>query len=761
MKFNKFAKAYHLDIATPADLRDVLALDDSFWAATSAPTSAFHEDAAFLGYIDSDHNGRMRSDEVRAALRWLLDTLADASRVGADADEVLLDAVDKASAAGPGLLVTAAYVNEQAGRKDAPDVRLADVRAAMAELRGKPLNGDGVLVPAAAGDDAALKEYIEAAIAATGGSDDISGAKGVNSAQLADFAAALKDFLAWKAQGAADNRDTMPFGADTPAVHNLFARHKDAIDRFFFIADFQRYDPAGAEKFLSSDPAGATAAAALESAPLARPLPDGALPLDGPNVNPLRRDVVAALRDGLFGRVLGREAPASVSEDDWKKVKAALAGHEAWLGAKKGAIVENLPADKLQGWADGPFDAAAKKLQEEDEVVAKRVAAFSDLEKLLLFHRRLPRFLNNYVSLTEFYRPNETSLFERGRLLIDGRWFNLAIEVPDAAAHAAVAKNGGLYTMYVLVEPVGGPPSFTVVVPATAGTRGNLAVGKRGVFFDLEGHEYDAKITSIIENPISLKEAILSPFQNIAKSVLGKIENMGAAASSKIEAAGTGAATDALDGKKPEAPAPAPAAGGAPAGGMFMTISIAIAALGSAFAFLAKSVGEMSWRTRLVSLVVLLAVVFGPIVLAGVLKLMRQDLGPIIEGCGWAVNKSMRLTRRLRRQFTLRMPYPKEADGTPCKRFLAGLLTLLVAVALVLCLVFGIRAARAKAAGEEPPAIEDVATVVEDAAADAAGAVTETAADAVESAAGAAAEVADKAADAAAPADAPAAPAAE
>ena len=762
MKFNKFAKAYHLDIATPADLRDVLALDDSFWAATSAPTAAFHEDAAFLKYIDSDGNGRMRSDEVRAALRWLLDTLADASRVGSDADSVLLDAVDKDSAAGPGLLVTAAYVNEQAGRKDSADVRLADVRAAMAELRGKPLNGDGVLVPAAADDDA-LKAWVEAAIEATGGTDDISGAKGVNSAQLADFAAALKDYLAWKAQGAADNKDTMPFGADTPAVHNLFARHKDAVDRFFFIADFQRYDPAGAEKFLSSDPAGATAAAALESAPLARPLPDGALPLDGPNVNPLRRDVVAALRDGLFGRVLGREAPESVTEADWKKVKAALAGHEAWLGAKKGAIVEALPADKLQGWADGDFAARAAKLQEEDEVVAKRVAAFSDLEKLLLFHRRLPRFLNNYVSLTEFYRPDETSLFERGRLLIDGRWFNLAIEVPDAAAHAAVAKNGGLFTMYVLVEPVGGPPSFTVVVPATAGTRGNLAVGKRGVFFDLEGHEYDAKITSIIENPISLKEAILSPFQNIAKAIMGKIEGLGAAAQAKIEKAGTDATDAVAEGKAPAAPAaapaPAPAAGGGggAAAGMFMGISVAIAALGSALAFIAKAVGEMSASQRVTALVVVLLVLLGPIVLAGVLKLMRQDMGPIIEGCGWAVNKSMRLTRKLRRQFTLTKAYPDGAEGTPAKRAAVTLGILVVLLALAIGAYCWNKSYQEKKAAEQAAveaAAEPAENPVSESEAPAAEAVEENAEAVADAAASALADVAAEA-----PAAADAAPA--
>ena len=715
MKFNKFGKAYHLVLETPADLRDALAVDDSFWAVTSAPTTAFDEDPAFLKYLDSDGNGRIRSDEVRAALRWLLARLADDAKVGAPSDDVPVASVASADDAGKAIHTTIAYVNEQAGRTDGV-VRLADVRAAMSSLQGKPLNGDGVLVPDAA-DTPELKAWIEAAVKATGGTADISGKQGVSSDQIAAFKDAVHDFLAWKAQGGADNKETMPLGADTPDVHALYARHAEAIDRFFFLADFERFDPERAAKFLAAKPDTDTAAAALDSAPLARPAPDGSLPLDGALVNPSHRADVAALRNGLFGRVLGTKDPAAATEADWKKVKAALAPYGAYLAAKKGAIAEALPADMLPVWDKGDFAERAAKLQEEDKVVAQRVAAFADLEKLLLYHRRLPRFVNNYVALTQLYDPKQVALFEKGRLLIDGRWFNLAIQIPDPAAHAAVAKNGGLYTMYLKIEPhdAAGAP-FTVVVPATSGTRGNLAVGKRGVFFDLQDHEYDATIVSLVENPISLKEAILAPFQNIAKSVLGKIENMGAAASSKIEAAGTGAATDALDGKKPEAPAPAPAAGG-PAGGMFMTISIAIAALGSAFAFLAKSVSEMSWTSRLVTLAVLLAVVFGPIVLAGVLKLMRQDLGPIIEGCGWAVNKSMRLTRRLRRQFTLRMPYPREADGTPCKRFLAGLLTLLVAAALVLCVVFGIRAARAKAAGEPAPTVEEV---VQDAASDAA-----------------------------------------
>ena len=690
MKFDKYGKAYHLDLSQPGAIREVLELDDSLWAAVSAPTAAFNCDAAFLRYLDSDGNGRMRSDEIRAALEWTLETLADDSRIGSDDAGLALCAVSKTSPAGPGLLVTSAYVNEQAGRPDATDVRLCDVRAAMSELRGKPLNGDGVLVPAAAGGDGELHEWIDGAVAATGGTEDLSGVRGITSAQISEFDAAVKAYLEWKGKGSADNPETMPLGADTPAVYNLFVRHKDAIDRFFLLADFQRYDPAGAEKFLLPDAAGETADAALASSPLARPLPDGSLPLTGPCVNPIMREVASALRDGLFGRALGIEAPESVGEDDWRKVKAVLSGHEKWLAAKAGQIVETLPPEKLPAWADGDFAVRAAKLQAEDETVAKRVAAISDLEKLLLFHRHLPRLLANYVSLGEFYRPGETSLFERGRLLLDGRWFNLAIEVPNEASHAAVAKNGGLFTMYCRVEPSPGAPGFTVVVPATAGTRGNIAVGKRGVFFDLAGQEYDAVVTSLIEAPISLREAILSPFQNIAKAVMDKIEGMSAAAQAKIESAGIGLTDAAAEGK---APVPPPQGGGAAgAVGMFAGVSVAVAALGSAFAFIAKSVSGMSWTARAVSLVALIAVVFGPIILAGVLKLMRQDMGPILEGCGWAVMKSMRLTKALRKQFTEAKAYPKNAAGTPEKRCArAALVALILAAIFAVALKFALR----------------------------------------------------------------------
>ena len=46
-----------------------------------------------------------------------------------------------------------------------------------------------------------------------------------------------------------------------------------------------------------------------------------------------------------------------------------------------------------------------------------------------------------------------------------------------------------------------------LAVPVTSGTKGNLYLGKRGVFQDTEGNEWDALVVQVIENPISVRQA--------------------------------------------------------------------------------------------------------------------------------------------------------------------------------------------------------------------------------------------------------------
>ena len=76
-RFTRTGRAYHLDIATAADLRNALDLDEAHWVATSAPIDTLHLDALFLQLVDADHDGRIKPRELKDAIRWCLEVLCD------------------------------------------------------------------------------------------------------------------------------------------------------------------------------------------------------------------------------------------------------------------------------------------------------------------------------------------------------------------------------------------------------------------------------------------------------------------------------------------------------------------------------------------------------------------------------------------------------------------------------------------------------------------------------------------------------------
>lgn len=674
MKFKRYGKAYQLLINSSRDLPHVLDLDDSHWAVTSAPITAFKSDKQLLAYLDNDKNGRIRTDEIRAAVSWCLDTLSDTRGMDAGINVIHTSAIRKDSADGAALLVTAAYVAEQT--QTSPEkVALEDVRKCMDELRMKPLNGDGIIVPEAA-PDAEVSEYISAAIEATGGDPDLSGKTGVGAEKLADFETAINAFLDWKDEGDKAGDETMPFGAETHVVWERTQHHAPQIERFFKLAGFRNFDPENANKYLSANAAAENPEDALNYAPLAIPDEAGRLPLTGPAVNPIYAADVDEIRNKIFAQVLG-EAPETVTAEDWSRVQKKLAPYDSYLAEKKGGIVETLPLEKLRVWHQNPHTDTVKKLIAADKDVTRRVAAFNELEKLILFHGNLLQFINNFVSLSEFYSPKIRALFERGSAVIDGRWFNFAIETTDPASHSAVAKASGLFILYLKVEHRNNPDqAYTVAVPATAGTRGNLVTGKRGIFFDVYGAEQDCVITQIIENPISIIEAVLAPFVKIGKLIIDKIEGLSASAEEAIVKSADLATTAPPAGAAPAANPTSPAT-------MLMSISISIAALGSGLAVLFKSFGEMTMRGRIYSAVIGAVIILLPFIISGIIKLARQDLSAILEGCGWAVNQRLRLTGKLRRQFTERRAYPDDAEGTPRKYRLRLMLLLLFTAAVI------------------------------------------------------------------------------
>jgi len=679
MHFKRYGKTHQLRLDTPDDLREILGLDQSFWVATSAPACVFRCDPKFTALLDHDGTGRITTNEVQEAVRWLLDLLRDCNRFGEGTDVLALSAVNPDAEPAKAVLESARYVLDKVDAEKRDTISLREVREFVTEIEQRPLNGDGIIVPHAAGHER-IAAFITDAVACVGGAVDAGGKQGITEKDLNAFCEAITGYLEWREQGqlrrGEDGSPVMPLGADTPDIYAVYSQHSDKVDLFYALCRALQFEPRAAARVgcveadlsnLDFTKAG-DLDACLARAPLARPAENRELPLDEDSVNPLYRAWISELKTKVLARTLD-EVPDTLTEKGWQEVKDALHPHEAYLAAKKGACVEKLPVDKLEAYRDGDFREKTLALIEADKRVTSILAGVREVERLLLYHQNLLRFVNNFVNFSQLYDVKQRSLFEEGSAVIDGRWFNLALRVDDLAAHSKVAADSSIFTVYLEVKGKD-DPAFNVAVPATAGSKGNLAVGKRGVFFDVRGREYDARIVKLIENPISVREALVAPFVRLWSFLVGKIETMSTSSEKELQKS-----TDAALKAKPGAPGQ-PAAGPS---GLLVGLSLSAAAISSAFAFVTKTLTGMAGHKVLLGFAGAVMLVMVPVSLIAILKLRRQDLSALLEGCGWAINARMRLTRTLRRQFTKRLPYPPGSTGTP--RRSAWLVVLLIVLA--------------------------------------------------------------------------------
>jgi hypothetical protein len=714
--FNHYGKTFQLRIETAEDLKAVLTLDESLWVATSAPTDVFRCDSGFISLLDPDGSKRIHTDEMKRAIRWLLAVLADRSKLRERTNHVPLSSINIETPEGTEVAESAAYVLKTLGCEDESTISLKHVRKFLSKLKEQPLNGDGILVPTAT-DDPNAAELIRDVIATVGGETDASGSAGVSSDTLKQFREQVSACLVWRKQGvASDDQGAVaarPFGEGTDGMYGVFAQHAELVDHFFSLCRAVRFDPRTSERVRCPE---ATlnaldlsqpddVKACLTHSPLATPNGDDRLPLVKEALNPLHAAWIATLRTQVLTPILG-ELGETLHVDQWRKVQQALQPYADYINGQKGTLVKSLSDEQLERYAVGGAYKEVERLITADKAVSDIVKGIHEVERLVLYHQHLMRLANNFVSFSELYHPPIRAMFEEGSVLLDGRWFDLALRVNDMARHSAIAKSSNIFTLYLEVKRKAPNASSIIAVPATAGSKGNLGVGKRGIFFDWAGQEHDAVVVKIIDNPISLQEALIAPFTRLSAFVLGKIEAMSGTMEKQLQKS-----TDALLQKPPPtapaAAAPMGAAGG-PAG-MMVGLSLSAAAIGSAFAFITKTLAGLSSGQLVAGVLGAAVVVAVPVSLIAILKLRRQDLSSLLEGCGWAINARMRFDNTQRRSFTRREAYPLNATGTPQRTWVKQLL---IALALIF-VVWSFRAGCRGCAREEAAKTTDAAAVAE------------------------------------------------
>ena len=143
------------------------------------------------------------------------------------------------------------------------------------------------------------------------------------------------------------------------------------------------------------------------------------------------------------------------------------------------------------------------------------------LEKLTLYQRWLLELANNFVSFSALYDPSRRALFELGNLIIDGRELAFTMKVRNRAEHKKIAQASKMFLVYAeIIPPQEQGRSFEIAAALTGGSQGVIEIGKRGIFYDLQGKEWDARVVDMVENPISLGEGDQVAFCESQKAII-------------------------------------------------------------------------------------------------------------------------------------------------------------------------------------------------------------------------------------------------
>jgi len=625
-----------------ADLLALDQLDQKLWAALACPTRGIEFDTRTLDLIDSDKDGRVRAPEVIAAVKWAGSMLKDAGVILKGEDSLSLAAINDSTPEGKQILASAKQILVNLGRSDATNISIGDTADTAKIFAATKFNGDGV-VPAASAADAGTASVISDIIGCLGGETDRSGQPGVNQSKVDQFFADCQAFSDWHKKSESDDA-ILPIGAGTAAGAAAYSAIKSKVDDYFGRCRLAAFDPrsVAALNRQESEYLALTAkdlsisAAEISGFPLARVEGGKALPLkDG--LNPAWADAVGKLNAEAIKPLLGERAV--LTEAEWASVGAKLASYAGWAGWKAGAAVEKLGLARVREILGGGAKAAITQLIEKDKALESEANAIASVERLVRYCRDLRTLLTNFVSFEDFYSRKRKATFQAGTLYLDGRSCDLCVNVSDAGKHAALGGLAKTYLAYCdCTRPNG--EKMTIAAAFTGGDGDFLMVGRNGVFYDRKGRDWDATVTKILENPISVRQAFWAPYKKLVRMIEEQVAKRAAAADSAADAklAAAAAAAANADKTKPE-PKKVDV-------GTVAALGVAFGAIGSAFAAIAGyAIGVLNlpfWQVCLV-LVGLLLVISGPSMLIAWLKLRQRNLGPILDANGWAINGRVKM----------------------------------------------------------------------------------------------------------------------
>jgi hypothetical protein len=637
-------------LASGQDIAHLRDLDQKLWVALACPTQGTELDEKTLVMIDSDHDGRVRVPEVLAAVEWTSQVLESLDLLFEEGDAIPLSQFNDANDEGTAVLASAQRILNDQGKEDCAEIALADVEAMEQVFAATRFNGDGV-VPADSADDEATKLAIEQVTAAVGSVPDRSGKVGIDQKLLDSFFEQATALLAWDAEGQAEG--IKPLGDGTAAAAEALAAVQAKLDDYFTRCRIAAYDDRAANALNPSEVELASLSQKelslddedVAKLPVARIEGGRPLPLSA-GLNPAWTGRVAAFSRAAVTPLLG--ARSSLSEADFAAIVSKLEAYRAWQAKLPTGPACALGVARIRELVDGGFQARIGELIAADSALEGQYAQIASVEKAVRYRRDLLKLLSNFVNFADFYR-RKGAVFHAGTLYLDGRSCDLTVYVNDAARHASLAGLSKAYLAYCDCTR-GADEKTTIVAAFTAGDVDNLMVGRNGVFYDRKNRDWDARITNIVENPISIRQAFWSPYKRLVRMVEEQVAKRAAAKEKESSAKMDTTAAEKAATADQAAAGAHPAGGPAPGSALPKKLDIGVvAAVGVAVAgaatflssVLAIFFGLGLWMP--LGIVALLLAISMPSMLIAWLKLRQRNLGPILDANGWAINGRVRI----------------------------------------------------------------------------------------------------------------------
>ncbi len=690
-----------MNLTSGKDIKNLSKLDQKMWSVLSMPTSGLEFDQNTLNYLDTDGDGKIRVQEVIAATDWITSVLKDPNYLLKQVDTLPLTEINQDNEEGNKLYQSAQQILKNM-KLEQDNISIAQTSDSIAIFAQTTFNGDGIIIPESS-EKKEIQEIISSAIATVGAVQDRSGKDGIDADKIEAFYDACAKYDAWQKAGEADKANIFPYGDNTAAALDAYNAIKGKVDDYFmrcrltaFNADAQSPLDVSAEQFQAITSKNlAECGEDIAAYPLARISATTELPLDN-GLNPAWTAAVATFKN----LVIDTDFPKAktLTMEQWNTFATKFAPYIAWIGAKDGAAVESLGADAVAKIVKADKKSELLALVDKDKSFEAQANAINDVDKMLHYVRDIFALLKNYVTFLDFYSPTQSvkSVFQAGTLYIDQRSCNLCLRVSDMGKQSAQAGASGMYLIYCDCTCKSKPGTMNIVAVMTDGDIDNLAVGKNAIFYDREGNDWDAVVTKIIDNPISIRQAFWSPYRKFAKFIEDQANKFAADRDSKVTSDATSsiekAGTDMTSGDPAAKPAAQPF-DIAKFCGIFAAIGMALGFIGSFLVACFEGFFSLKLWQMPLAIAGIMLLISGPAMLMAWLKLRKRNLSPVLNANGWAMNTAVIVNIPFGNTLTQLAKFPVYAGEDAFKpkhhgRWWKITLTVLVILAIIIIILY-------------------------------------------------------------------------